>query len=101
MEYTGPSHLWRLFVSFKETMTGIVYKRASVVKKFLSISLSEFYRLVGHVDYFLSLYSGSVFVLCMVLIVLILYLLLWESNIFQVLVQYYTVNSSKNKMFKH
>ena len=42
------------------------------------------FSLVGHVDDFLSLYNGAVFVLCIVNLTLILYIMIWESDIFQV-----------------
>ena len=42
------------------------------------------FRLVGHLDDFLSLYNGATFFFCIVQIVLILYQLLWESHVFQV-----------------
>ena len=41
-------------------------------------------RLVGHVDDFLSLYNGAVFVIGMVNVTLILYLLIWETGMFEV-----------------
>ena len=39
---------------------------------------------MGHVDDFLSLYNGAVFVIGMVNVTLILYLLIWETGMFEV-----------------
>ncbi len=42
------------------------------------------FRLVGHVDDFMSLYNGTVFVVSVINISLMLYLLIWESRVYEV-----------------